>query len=356
MACPRSSFLERFFVPGLDQPLLVDPRGGGEHWEWIGRDVALALSIDDFHGVVWSAQSQPSLVMQILQATDPHPGQSVLEVGSGSGWLAAMIATLVGPTGSVLAIEVLQDLALLSKRAIKRCGINNVDVVAGDAMSLAGQGQSFDVMVCSASLEYLPNWALRSLRQGGRLLVPLPVPGGGDTVVLFEKTATHFRSIRAFDAAFVPAHGTSPNRLPYLIDMEEWTALKTRTLRHEPLWEEIGPEGFLVWSFGLRGHLSSIRTDFIALNISTNGGALHDRTLAFGHVSERSLCLISRAGVYSTGDSSMRSRLERDVLNWIALGRPSRAKSSASFGIPKGIRFEAQNVKWQLDSASLRTD
>jgi protein-L-isoaspartate O-methyltransferase len=79
-----------------------------------------------------SSNSQPSYVLHLLHLLGLERGQAVLEIGSGSGWLAAIMARLVGPEGRVVGIELIPDLAAQSRADLAALGIGNVQVITGD--------------------------------------------------------------------------------------------------------------------------------------------------------------------------------------------------------------------------------
>ena len=76
--------------------------------------------------------SLPSLTAEALAALDVAPGHRVLEVGTGTGYAAALLAELVGPSGAVVSIDIVPPFVDLARRAMRQLGIDNVRVVEGD--------------------------------------------------------------------------------------------------------------------------------------------------------------------------------------------------------------------------------
>jgi len=70
--------------------------------------------------------SQPSTVRQMLLWLDPQPGDKILDVGSGSGWTTALLAHLVGPTGTIYAVERILELVQFGEENCRRMGVHNV--------------------------------------------------------------------------------------------------------------------------------------------------------------------------------------------------------------------------------------
>ena len=91
---------------------------------------AIMIHVDAAGERLPSTNSQPSYVLWLLDLLDLRPGQRVLEIGSGSGWLAAVMARLVGKSGHVTGMEIIPELAAQSQADLGRLGIDNVSVLA----------------------------------------------------------------------------------------------------------------------------------------------------------------------------------------------------------------------------------
>jgi protein-L-isoaspartate(D-aspartate) O-methyltransferase len=116
------------------------------------------------HGQVMLA---PKLDGRILQALEIAPSDNVLEVGSGSGFLAACLAAL---GARVRSLEIFPDLAALATRNLRNCGCTTVSVETMDAMKLE-ETDRYDVIAVTASLPIYDTRFERALRPGGRLFV-----------------------------------------------------------------------------------------------------------------------------------------------------------------------------------------
>lgn len=162
----------QLFIPGVDSALVY-------------ADDSVVLRSHDSPGGP-SSSSQPSLMASMLAQLELRPGHSVLEVGTGSGYNAALIAEIVGPTGSVRSIEVQPDVAEAAREALARAGHGEVEVVAGDALLLDVIGQrEFDRVIVTCSVSDLsPVWT-NSLARGGRVVAPLRLTAGLQASVAF---------------------------------------------------------------------------------------------------------------------------------------------------------------------------
>ncbi len=122
------------------------------------------------------AISQPTTVAIMLELLDPRPGQKILDVGSGSGWTSALLGTIVGDTGKVVALEVLPELHEMTKRNVEKFGLMSqgiVECVLGDGnlghMPLA----PYDRILVSAAADEVPAKLKDQLALGGKLVIPV---------------------------------------------------------------------------------------------------------------------------------------------------------------------------------------
>lgn len=139
------------------------PADVASHW-W--RDEALPIGYDQ-------TISQPYTVRSMLGWLDAKPGDRVLDIGSGSGWTAALLAHIVGDEGNIYAVERIQELLRFGKVNCERAGIKNVSFhKAGKEFGLPKEAP-FDRILVSASAEELPKTLLDQLQVGGKLVIPI---------------------------------------------------------------------------------------------------------------------------------------------------------------------------------------
>ena len=171
--------------------------------------------------------SQPFIVALMTDLLDPAPEDAVLEIGTGSGYQAAVLARLVR---RVCSLEVIPDLARRARAALAAAGVRNVAVREGDGAlgwpetPGAASGVSpfdeiavggvppFDKIIVTAAAREVPPALLAQLRAPGRMVIPLGPPGGPQHLRLIEKDAAgNLAEHDMLDVAFVPFTGAAPN-------------------------------------------------------------------------------------------------------------------------------------------------
>lgn len=118
--------------------------------------------------------SQPRTVADMLTLLDVRDGDRVLDVGSGSGWTAALLGELVGRDGTVVGVELVAELAERAAAAVDAHGSTNVRVRAADPDRLGAPDDGpFDRILVSAGADDVPGELVAQLRPGGVMVVPV---------------------------------------------------------------------------------------------------------------------------------------------------------------------------------------
>ncbi|MGH2996459.1 MAG: protein-L-isoaspartate(D-aspartate) O-methyltransferase [Gaiellaceae bacterium] len=117
--------------------------------------------------------SQPYMVALICQEAGVRPGSRVLDIGTGSGYQAAVLAELAGDEGEVHTIERIPELAVLARRNLEAAGYDRVTVHVGDGSLGLPEHAPYDAITVAAAAPGMPATLYDQLRPGGRLVVPV---------------------------------------------------------------------------------------------------------------------------------------------------------------------------------------
>lgn len=128
--------------------------------------------------------SQPSVVATMTEALHPRPGMKVLEIGTGSGYQAAVLAQI---GCRVYTIEIIPALAEGARARLKRTGYGSVRVRTGDGYLGWPEAAPFDAIILTAAPEEVPPVLVAQLAAGGRLVAPVGREGEVQELTLIEK-------------------------------------------------------------------------------------------------------------------------------------------------------------------------
>lgn len=149
--------------------------------------------------------SQPLIVALMTELLEPEPSDVVLEVGTGSGYQAAVLSGLVK---AVYSIEIVEELATGAAEVLQRLGYRNVTVRAGDGYAGWPEHAPFDAIIVTAAAEHLPPPLLEQLKPGGRLVIPVgEVQGYQQLMVVEVNAAGEVTKESVLPVAFVPLTG-----------------------------------------------------------------------------------------------------------------------------------------------------
>jgi protein-L-isoaspartate(D-aspartate) O-methyltransferase len=161
-------------------------------------------------GAPTSSSSQPGIMAPMLEALALRPGHRVLEIGTGTGYNAALLSTLVGPDGHVTSVELQPDVAAEADAAL-RAGGYPVEVVVGDGHLGWPAGAPYDRIVATASTAVVPRPWRDQLAPEGLLEVPLHLATRDlQAVVTFRGHGDGLRSTAALNGGFMVLRGREP--------------------------------------------------------------------------------------------------------------------------------------------------
>ncbi|WP_199546305.1 methyltransferase, FxLD system [Streptomyces sp. N35] len=157
-------------------------------------------------GSALSSASAPAVVAAMLEQLQAQRGDRVLEVGAGTGYNAAVLAELVGPTGQVVTIEYDLEVAERARQALAAAGINNVTVLHGDGEFGHAAAAPYDRIIVTAGAWDVAGAWVEQLAPHGRLVVPLRLPW--PMSVALERTPDGtLASLSTETCGFIPVEG-----------------------------------------------------------------------------------------------------------------------------------------------------
>lgn len=145
--------------------------------------------------------SQPYVVAYMTQQLKLKPGQRVLEIGTGSGYQAAILATIVD---SVYTIEIVEPLGVAAKKRLQRLGYKNVLTKIGDGYHGWPDKAPFDAIIVTAAVEAIPPSLIEQLAEGGRMIIPVGPSRFNRNLVLVTKKNGKIKTRTRIPVAFVP--------------------------------------------------------------------------------------------------------------------------------------------------------
>jgi len=128
--------------------------------------------------------SQPYIVAYMTQLLNVSQGDKVLEIGTGSGYQAAILGEIAK---EVFTIEIVEALGEQAKRRLKALGYDNVTVIVGDGYSGFQKEAPFDAIMVTAAAGDIPSPLIEQLKDGGKLVMPVGPPEAVQMLVLIEK-------------------------------------------------------------------------------------------------------------------------------------------------------------------------
>lgn len=145
--------------------------------------------------------SQPFIVAYMTQLLEPKADDRVLEIGTGSGYQAAVLAEIVD---EVYTIEIVKELGEQTKKLMRKLGYNNVEVIIGDGYKGLKAKAPFDAIIVTAAAKDIPPPLIEQLKDGGKMVIPVGSPSTVQTLILVEKRDGQVFTTNLSEVRFVP--------------------------------------------------------------------------------------------------------------------------------------------------------
>ena len=157
-------------------------------------------------GIPISSSSQPTIMALMTEQLDLGPSSRVLEIGSGTGYNAAILAHVVGEGGSITTVDNDQDIVDEAAGHLSKTGYGHVKAVCGDGFNGFPEGQPYDRIIATVgAYDVSPHW-FDQLKVGGVMVVPLWFKGFCMSVAM-EKRDGELRGLSVTPCLFIPLRG-----------------------------------------------------------------------------------------------------------------------------------------------------
>ncbi|HUG16976.1 MAG TPA: methyltransferase domain-containing protein [Thermomicrobiales bacterium] len=306
------------FVPGLSLDVVY-------------RDEAILTKVED--GVSVSSSSQPAIMALMLEQLDLFPGARVLEIGAGTGYNAALLREITGPSGEVVTVDIDPEVGGWADERLRSSGYGDVLVRCADGADGWPERAPYDRIELTVGADDIaPAWH-EQLVDGGVLVIPLWVRTG-QICLAFERRGDGFESCSAQPCGFIPLRGrmAAASHVAEVADgvvalvRDDHTAARARALLRLPLdsapWDGHAWDGFSffagLWNLPVFSIWASI----------DGGAAFRGGGFALIDSERDSVALVASAPessalrLLSFGSRAAAETLESAHRRWHVLGRP----------------------------------
>lgn len=201
----RSEMIRRFIAPVVSDERIVNAFQQVPRHLFVPKDLQ-PYAYDDVPLPIGKGQtiSQPSLVAIMTELLHLSGTEKVLEVGSGSGYQAAILSLLAN---KVFSVERIPELASQAKKIISQLGYSNCSVIEADGTLGLPNKAPFDAIIVTASSPKIPQALTDQLAEGGRIVIPLYTKNGEERLVVGIKKHHKLTTVNKMPVAFVPLIG-----------------------------------------------------------------------------------------------------------------------------------------------------
>lgn len=340
-------FLERHLDPNDPDPRLL---------QQIYSDDAIVTKLDE-DGRPTSSTSQPSLVAAMLEELELSPGLSVLEIGTGTGYNAALMAEIVGDPARITSIDVQPEVVRQARILLDQASYGGIRVLSRDGAHGAPQGAPYDRVIATVGCPDI-SWAWAEQLAGDGLML-IPVQHGGphcDPLIKLTPVggdARHLRGRVADWSGFMGIHGKLSSQTPWAsIDDSEPLIEGRPPDREYPLFPALQHRGG--GAAAPRDGVQSWYDFHYFLALCDWRTVLGFDRIALVDTRQASVIALTPRGIQLWGDESLYQDLERIYTQWEALEKPRLTEWSVEF-FPRGEAPDPDDEElWVIDRAFSR--
>ncbi len=156
---------------------------------------------------VSTCASAPWVMAEMIESLRVSPGDRILEIGSGTGYNAALLADLVGTSGSVTTVEFVGEVAQLLRGNLREASVDRIELIVGDGGQRVREGAPFSKLIAAASVRAIPPSWIAQLAIGGTMIVPWRFSAAGQAEFVCERTENGLAGTLAHQLGFVALGG-----------------------------------------------------------------------------------------------------------------------------------------------------
>lgn len=316
-----------------------------EHLEEIYSDKPLPIyrGQDNYYSTI----SQPSFVLKMIDMLDLKPGDIVFELGTGSGWNAALMGRMVSPFGKIISLEIIPELVERAKHSLQINNVDNVEVIHSDAGKGWAKEAPYDCAIFTAGASDFPQCFFDQIRHDGTMIFVFKNKTGNDQLFLLKKREHYFEATETLMCSFVPVTGQyqvvneQVNTLAHIMDIFD----VHNTIVHDKSFS---------WSH-IEKMDSYVKNEFIKFMFSISSPNFfmveHDEGIisyAFVDPDSHSLALIKDESIVSYGDIEAVLKFIHELQKWMRAGQPNTAQLKLRI-YPKNSLVETNDYLWVVE-------
>lgn len=227
----RQEMVEKILSRGVTDPETIDALSSVPRHLFVPEDLRSQAYFDYALPIGYGQTiSQPYVVALMTASLELEPGHTVLEVGTGSGYQAAVLAEIAE---QVYTIEIIAELAEKAEKTLKETGYTNVVVKNADGYFGWEEYQPYDAIIITAAVDHIPPPLLAQLKEGGKLVLPLGNPLYYQTLTLVKKKDNELFTKHITDVRFVPMTGYALGEVKSEKEVEEEVEAPEETIQPE---------------------------------------------------------------------------------------------------------------------------
>ncbi len=212
--------------PAVEQAFRAVPRHfflPSRNWGEVYRDEAIPTHFAEGTQVSISSSSQPTMMAIMLEQLQITPGMRVLEIGTGTGYNAALLAHLLGDPSGVWTVDVTEEFCGEARKHLRAAGVEGVHVICADGWGGWSEAAPYDRVIVTASAhDIAPAW-VSQLREGGLLVVPWGASNTQQRSIAFRRDGERLVMEAIHFCGFMPMRGAHEQPgTPGAVDWKDW--------------------------------------------------------------------------------------------------------------------------------------